>query len=401
MSLDEALNEKLGPLRDDIAELKQSVATNTGHNQAIVRDLAALALEVKAIKDVTPPDDDPVDTDPDPVDPPASGALSIDTSHERYTNCLKPDASSPTGYRITDPRFIQLHGEFDTIRVMNWQNMTGARDRNTTWANRITHEDYDDSVDRDRWRNGVPLEGIVEVANACKSNIWLCLYQQSAPAFWAKAGSLFDRWLDKGLHVFLEGANESWDSARGWKYHQNNEWADGMRLYAEDSVAKFRAFGENFDPHRTTRILGGQLANVGVLKTHVLPHVKPGDYDAITCSGYFGNSQHKGEDWKTGKHGLADSLEQLRQHAELAGSLGKKLCIYELNQHILDDQGLATSDAVTDGVRSMIDRAKGLSASPICLYSGVGNIYPGSPWPLYDTDYQRRRPAERLGLPKI
>ena len=378
--------------------------TLTAEQREQDRRISDLERRVSALEP-SPPIDPPIDPPVDPpVTPPATGIdLGINLSFERYTNCLEPDPLSETGYTITDQQFIDLYSQYQTIRVMDWQMLLSSRDRNRNWSNRTDRSDYRADLPNRRWDGGVPIEALIEVANACNSDIWLCLYQQSDADHARQMGKLFSDLLNPGLHVYLEGPNEAvWQSNRGWYYYKKaGDFATVAKLYAEDCALKFRAFAETFDPARTTRILGGQLASVGVLKSHILKHIADSDYDAITVSGYFGNNQHKGEDWKTGKHGLQDSMAALSEHKKIAIQHNKKLMAYELNQHIEGDLTLVDSDPVIAGVGTMIAHARSLGASPICLYSGVGNRYSGSPWALYDKTYKPRPPAVGLGLPTI
>ncbi len=88
-------------------------------------------------------------------------------------------------------------------------------------------------------------------------------------------------------------------------------------------------------------------------------------------------------------------------HKLLAADRNKKLCVYELNQHIIDNLWLVDSDDVMDGVRQMINAATDLGSVATCLISGAGNRFAGAPWPMYDTDYQPRKIVTALGLPTI
>jgi hypothetical protein len=84
--------------------------------------------------------------------------------------------------------------------------------------------------------------------------------------------------------------------------------------------------------------------------------------------------------------------------------VGKRLLIYELNQHInigTNNMGYVDSDPVIDGVRTMIDAARDEGVPTIAVYAGVGNAYPTAPWPIYSKQYVPRRIVTELGWPTL
>jgi hypothetical protein len=346
---------------------------------------------------------DPTPQPPTPTPPPTSGGKSTDlwlnVSHYRYTPVL---AYKDGAYVVTDPRFVELMSKWSGIRYLNWTGQLN-RDVNWSWANRVTQ------ADADRWDSvGVPLEAIIAVANATHTHVWWCAPQQADLDYMKQAGRLFAETLDPDLHVVIEIGNEVWQSSRGWRYDELSGGVFGtrMRLYAEDSAAKFKAFvngvgGVGFPRERLTRVIGGQLHNIGVLKSNALQHINPGDYDAISCSGYFGNAPGN---WISGSGGLNASLAGLRAHAELAGQYQKQLLIYELNQHIdtgTDNTEYIDRDDVIAGVKTMIDNARGLGIKTIAVYSGPGRSYKNAPWPIYTPSYTPRKIVTELGWPTL
>ena len=272
----------------------------------------------------------------------------------------------------------------------------------TVRDNRVTAKEFD------RWDStGVPLEVIIAVANATHTHVWWTAPQQADLDFMRKAGALFAERLDPALRLIVEVGNEVWQKDRGWRYHEQADASGGgfgeaMQLYAEDSAAKFKALVEGgFPQERLTRVISGQLHNIGVLSYHAMRHIDPDDYDAISISGYFGNSPGS---WVDGSGGLNSSLAGLRAHAALARSADKQLLIYELNQHIdvgTSDLGFVDSDPVIEGVRTMIDVARDEGVPTIAIYAGVGNAYPTAPWPIYSKQYVPRRIVTELGWPTL
>jgi hypothetical protein len=345
--------------------------------------------------DGTPSDPTPPPNPETPI--PKSTDLWLNVSHYRFTPVIQYDAAKDE-YILTDPQFVELMSKWSGIRYLDW---TGQLNRgvNWTWDSRVTAKDFD------RWGStGVPLEAIIAVANATHTHVWWTAPQQADLDYMRKAGALFAERLDPDLRLIVEVGNEVWQSNRGWRYEElaGGDFGERMRLYAEDSAAKFKALVEGgFPQERLTRAISGQLHNIGVLSYHAMRHIDPDDYDAISVSGYFGNSP---DSWRDGSGGLNASQAGLRSHGALARSVGKRLLIYELNQHInigTNNMGYVDSDPVIDGVRTMIDAARDEGVPTIAVYAGVGNAYPTAPWPIYSKQYVPRRIVTELGWPTL
>lgn len=386
----------------------------TADVSSIQRQIDELEARVDALEGAAPtpdPGSDPTPDTPTPTPPPTSGGKATDlwlnVSHYRYTPVIEYKDGA---YVVDDPRFVELMSKWSGIRYLNWTGQLN-RDVNWSWANRVTHEH------RDKWDPpggegavGVPLEAIIAVANATRTHVWWCAPQQADLEYMKQAGRLFAETLDPDLHVVIEIGNEVWQSNRGWHYHElsggGGDFGKRMELYAQDSAAKFKAFvngvgGVGFPRERLTRVIGGQLHNIGVLKSNALQHINPGDYDAISCSGYFGNAP---DNWINGSGGLKASLAGLRAHAELAGQYGVRLLIYEINQHIdtgTDNTEYIDRDDVIAGVKTMIDTARGLGVKTIAVYSGPGRAYKNAPWPIYTPGYAPRKIVTEFGWPTL
>ena len=357
-----------------------------------------LRSDVDALLDATPTPEPP--TNPGAGGGTFGGDLWLNVSHYRYTPVIEYDEEQDE-YIVIDKRFVDLMSKWSGIRYLDW---TGQLNRsvNWTWDKRVAAKDFD------RWDStGVPLEAIIAVANATHTHVWWTAPQQADLDFMRKAGALFAQRLDPDLRLIVEVGNEVWQSNRGWYYHEQAKasgsgFSEAMQLYAEDSAAKFKALVEGgFPQGRLTRVISGQLHNIGVLSYHAIRHIDADDYDAISISGYFGNSP---DSWRDGSGGLNASLAGLRAHAALARSADKQLLIYELNQHIdvgTNNLDVVDSDPVIDGVRTMIDVARDEGVPTIAIYAGVGNAYPTAPWPIYSKQYLPRRIVTELGWPTL
>lgn len=387
----------------ELAKLREGIASGNNNYVSLAAKVAANTTEINRLKGQPAPTPTPEPV-PTPTPTPIPGGkvtdLGMNVSHYRYTNHISIDNTSPTGYRCS-PDFKAWGEKFPVLRVMNHTAQATARNRNTSWETRIKASDVNN------WDNtGLPIEALIETANACNADIWWNMPQQCDIEFMENAGDTFAYYLKPHLRVYLETPNECWQSNRGWLYHNlsvdpegNADFGKAMELYAKDAKAKFAAFTRNIMASRVTRIVGGQEFNIGVLSSNALQWLDSNDYDAITCAGYFGN---RPDNYVNGSGGFNRAFDALDAHAELARSLGKKLCIYECGQHIdvaTADLTLVDSADVQDRTRRIIDKCRQVATGPVCFYSGVGRRYPNAPWPIYGTDYKPQGPtASTLGL---
>jgi hypothetical protein len=360
----------------------------------------ALRGDVNALLDVaTDPGTAPAPPAPAPgtTPPAASGGTELWINVSHFGDAPVVTARGDGAYDI-EPRFVELMSRWSGIRYLDWTGQL-RKEVNRTWDTRVT-----DAHEANWRKTGLPLEAIIAVANATQTNVWWTAPQQADLDYMRRAGDLFARTLDPDLNVVLEIGNEAWQSNRGWYYDElaGGDFAQSMKLYAQDSAEKFKAFTSGgFPGGRLTRVVGGQLHNIGVLKSHVLKYLSPEEFDAITVSGYFGNKSNQGEHWRTGRQGLDESLGYLRDHAALAESIKKPLLIYELNSHVESNRDLFNSPQVIDGVQAMIDKARRLGVKTICIYAGPGKQNEQYHWPSYTPDIRPNPIVDRLGWPSL
>ena len=394
MSLDEAMQEHLDPIRADIARLLSITKETRANSAEILQILQLLIDDVDPIEDPNPdpipPDPEP---DPDPPQPPSASTTDLWLNMAFYRD-TEPVLEYKNGVYRFDERAVALYSKYSGIRVMNWCSLLN-KDVNWTWESRVQPTDLKHLAWDDK---GLPIEALIDLANACNCDIWYNLPVQCDERFALEAGKLFRQRLNPNLRVVVEVANEVWQSNRGWAYPSG--FTEAMAAHAAHYNKVMPEFTKGFnDGSRLSRVLGGQLDNLGVLKSHLVRKVNLDYVDAITVSGYFGNSP------TTWKDALNNSTsEGLEAHGRLAEGLEKSLFIYELNHHIdrnVVDLDLANSPEVTEGVRKSIEMSKVAGASIIALYRGPGNRYPTAPWNFYDSQYRAERPARDLDLPDI
>jgi hypothetical protein len=385
-----------------VADVQASLESLAHDNVDLQRQVNVLRARLDDYEGIDPPTDTP---DPTPTN---ETELGIGVGFWHHVPAIKPDGDG--GY-IIDEDYADLMGKWSFVRYLDWCSLLNKQ-KNWTWQTRVTDADYFKTYQKEggawrRWRAwGVSLEAIIAFANKTHTDVWWTAPMQADADYMRHAGRLFADTLDPDLTVILEIGNEVWDARRGWRYYDLTRRTDGsidfgaaMQAYAQDIKVKGHAFIEGgFPKERLIRVAGGQKDNIGVLAGHVLPQLGPDDYDAITCSGYFGNSP---DTWRAD---LESTIKALRAHAALAESHGKQLLIYEFESHIylgVDDTSLHHSPEVIAGKQRILDLLDELGVKYIGVFQGPGYAYARSPWPNYTPDLKPSPTVKALGWPTL
>lgn len=291
------------------------------------------------------------------------------------SGCGEGDACVPFEDAFTTrpfhPRFLASMRAYAVIRFMNWAdaNSTHVRMPETTWASRVEPEAA-------RWHGRVPLEIMIELANAAHVEPWLTLPAQADDDYARHAGALVRERLDPDLRVWVEYSNEVWNEmfpqeqyarARGLALGLAEEGPEAaLRFYARRTGELHRAFAEGLgddaaSPSRMVRVYASQAASpwrsVQILDFEdaytradvlaIAPYfgvsVHPGMYDAwrsMSLDGFFARAE--AEDLPV----VARMLEDQRR---IAHARGLALVAYEGGQHYV-----APGD---DGITALFGRA--------------------------------------------
>ena len=186
---------------------------------------------------------------------------------------VRPGVAS--GQRFTSA-FLAHNDRFSTLRFMDWNRTNDSQV--ATWSQRTTlqHANW-------RERTGVPYEVCIDLCNAQRSDMWVCVPAMADDDFVRQLARLVRDRLDPTLRVYVEYSNEVWN----WQFQQATwnldralaEAATGAdiafdgatdanvlrwRRIARESVRVGRLFVEEFGPgsmgSRVRPVLAGQIA---------------------------------------------------------------------------------------------------------------------------------------------
>jgi hypothetical protein len=237
------------------------------------------------------------------------------------------------------PLFIERLRPFNVIRFMDWQDVNNAFNRR--WATRILPGDPQGGLD-------VAVEHMIDLANTLKADPWFCISHLADEDYTRN----FARMVRDNLHpdatIYIEWSNEVWNTtfsqsrwsrdqaaARGVTYHQ---------VWAEQARRHFAIWHEVFgdQKHRIVRVLAAQENNPWVAE-QLIRHWN-GEFDAISCTAYFGNriestnldvimQQAIADIWGQRGHNRARHGQLAREQSQALGRPIRFLA-YEAGHHI-------------------------------------------------------------------
>ncbi len=166
------------------------------------------------------------------------------------------------------PRFLAAMQRYAVIRFMNWAdaNSTIVPSFEQRWADRVALDDA-------RWFGRIPLEVMIDLANAAHAEPWLTLPSRADDEWARSAGALVRERLDPSLRVWVEYSNEVWNTqfpqsqyaleqGRALHLAESDDEAV-LRFYAQRTGELHRAFAQGLGddvtrPTRLVRVYAGQ-----------------------------------------------------------------------------------------------------------------------------------------------
>jgi len=261
------------------------------------------------------------------------------------------------GLETTADPFHPIYRErlkpFRILRFMDWQKTNNSP--LLTWSQRAKPDDL-------RYSTGVgaPPEVMIDLANACGADPWLCVPHQADDDFVRNLGNLVRERLNPSKTVYIEYSNEVWN----WGFEQAGYAAErakklklgepeNLRYYSLRSTQVFERFAEGLGPGRgLVRVLAGQFASPWACEQIVTWNDSYKKADALAVGAYFGYDFGSSENVKQTLRQSAASLldrcateiegphrQLIRQHAALAKKLGLQLVAYEGGQHLVGHGG--------------------------------------------------------------
>lgn len=266
------------------------------------------------------------------------------------------------------PEFLARLGSYGLLRFMDW-----GRTNETTlssWADRPLSTDA-------RWslEVGVPLEVMIDLANATGAEPWFCLPHLADEAFMTEAALLIDERLAPGRRVWIEHSNEVWNGifAQAWHAQEQglaqglstNAWQAAWFWHSRRSVTMFDRFSEAFAagakggaPRPLCRVMGGFVTVPWGNEQALAFEDAHLSTDVLAIAPYFGHEWGSNErvaetrQMTPGQlvealrqHSVPETLELVAQNQELCESFGVDLVAYEGGHHLASPQ-LPASDPV-------------------------------------------------------
>jgi hypothetical protein len=269
----------------------------------------------------------------------------------RNVRVLWPGTEATHAAQPFNPAFLEKLAPFSLLRFMDWGGTNGSP--LVEWADRPQTSDLTYSTAK-----GVPVEVMVDLANALRADPWFCVPHQASDDYIRQFASLLHARLDPALRPRIEYSNEVWNLA-----FAQNQWAaaqserlglprpSGMpsAFYALRSVAIFRIFAEVYgaDRGRLVRVIAGQASWTPFQESALAWQDTAAHADVLAVAPYF--KAEAAGDPKNVEATLARTSEQLlddmlvhirgkvaasiRTNATLARKYGLKLEGYEGGTH--------------------------------------------------------------------
>lgn len=186
---------------------------------------------------------------------------------------------------VFNPESVARWSPYSVVRVMNW-GPTNASEV-SDWADRTAASSC--SYRSGPGGPGVPLEVMVDFANAVDCDLWYCLPALASDEFVGEAAELIRARLRPGRRLYLELSNEVWNSAMFPAYGQYQSRAaellgagvwNGLEYHgyraAQVSALAARRFAEAGQRERLVNVFGCQSVYMGALATRLAYATWPG-----------------------------------------------------------------------------------------------------------------------------
>jgi hypothetical protein len=297
---------------------------------------------------------------------PADGGLLLEVSASAAADPVRDIRVTPAEFETAaspfHPLFLERLKPFGVIRFMGWQQTNNCPTR--TWAERARPDDPRYSTPA-----GVPVEVMVDLANALGADPWLCVPHLADDDFVRRFAETVRGRLRPDRKVYVEYSNEVWN----WGFEQaRHADREGKRLrlgdpaqqrfYAQRSVEVFRTFEAAFGGRgRLVRVLAAQAVNPWLGEQILTWKDAYKSADALAIAPYFGNDygDPKNAAATSGLsvdrllNNLAEEIDgphrgHMRKSAALARKYGLELIAYEGGQHLVGHGGAENLQPLTD-----------------------------------------------------
>jgi len=284
------------------------------------------------------------------------------------------------------PLFLQRLQNYQVLRYMEWMGTNGSTIQH--WSDRATPSDYTYS-----WR-GVPLEVMIQLANALNAKPWFNIPAQATDNYVQEFANLVQQKLSPRLSFYLEYSNETWNGsfsqslymeAQGLAHgFSTNPTLNGADYTAYRSVQIFNIFQTAVGPSgRLIRVIASQAENSWLSNQTLQFQNAFASADVLAIAPYFNCS-----DVATGGFGVLGDpstedqvaamsvdqvnaiqlahinncvLREMQSNAAVAASYGLKMVAYEGGQSLVGFNGAENNTAVTT-LFGAVNRGAGMEA---------------------------------------
>jgi hypothetical protein len=262
--------------------------------------------------------------------------------------------------QIFHPSFLDRIKQFSTLRFMDWMRTNDSKERK--WKDRPLPSDV-------RWRDGVPLEIMVALANRMAQNPWFNIPHAADDDYVRRFATYVRDNLRPDLKVYVEYSNEVWNgmfpqaayaTQQGKKLRLGtSDWDAQYRFYAKRTTQVHKIWESVFkgQQKRVVRVLGTQVANAGVANAYLEYGDTKDHVDALAVAPYFGGeyaSPEEASKWENAsvtdvindlrKRSLPASFEQVKVAAETAAKYNLELVAYEGGESFAGVGGTENND---------------------------------------------------------
>jgi hypothetical protein len=246
--------------------------------------------------------------------------------------------------QIFHPKFLSRLAPYSVVRFMDWMKTNESKER--LWKDRPKPSDV-------RWRDGVPLEIMVALANRLKIDPWFNIPHGADDEYVTKFATYVRDTLDPELKVYVEWSNEVWNgmfpqadyaTQEGEKLKLGKGWEAQYKFHSRRSTECHKIWEKVFagKMNRVVRVLGTQVANYGVAEALLGYGDTKNHVDALAVAPYFGGeylSPEEAKKWESASvadvikdlhaRSLPRSFEAVRANADIAKRFKVDLIAYE------------------------------------------------------------------------
>jgi hypothetical protein len=247
--------------------------------------------------------------------------------------------------QIFHPKFLEKVAPFSTVRFMDWMKTNESKEQK--WQDRPLPSDA-------RFREGVPLEIMVALANRLSQNPWFNIPHAADDDYVRHFATYVRDNLRPELKAYVEYSNEVWngmfpqaayatEQGKKLKLGESN-WDAQYRFYAKRTTAVHKIWESVFkgQQKRVVRVLAAQAANSGVAVAQLEYLDTRHHVDALAIAPYFGGEYGDPKEekrWENAsvtdviddlrKRSLPATFEMTKVHAEIAAKFNVELVAYE------------------------------------------------------------------------